>query len=166
MKPVRWIGGGVLAVISFGACGEAGADNADGWAGTVDTLSNGAIRVSNPEQGLWDDGEGWRLVEELRIGSMDGEGPELFGNIIGLEVDPLGRIYVADSQAREIRVFDARGHHVRTFGGRGEEPGECEGKVHWFRTDSGDPWKSSIRRHDGRTGRALRGARTDGGAEW
>ncbi len=90
----------------------------------MDTLANGAVLVSNPERGLWRDGEEWRLEEDLRIGVMDGDGPELFGEIIALRSDALGRIYVADSQASEIRVFDMDGRHVRSFGRTGAGPGE------------------------------------------
>ncbi len=92
----------------------------------MDTLANGAIRVSNPETGVWGDGDGWRLVPELSIGSIAGAGPDLFGEIAAIEVDALGRIYVADRQAAEVRVFDAEGNHVRTFGRRGRGPGEFE----------------------------------------
>ncbi len=92
----------------------------------MDTLANGAILVRNPEAGIWRDGDGWRLVEELRIGSLAGSGPDLFGNIAAIEVDPLGRIYVAESQASEIRVFEPDGRHVRTFGRQGRGPGELE----------------------------------------
>ncbi len=94
------------------------------WAGTVDTLANGTVLVSNPEEGIWDEGEGWQLVEELRIGSADVEGPELFGNVSGLAVDAAGRIYVADGQANEVRVFSPKGEFVRALGRAGGGPGE------------------------------------------
>lgn len=113
-----------LAVLLFAGCGDAGA--AGGWAGTVDTLANGAVLVSNPERGIWGDSSAWRIEEELRIGSAEVEGPDLFGNISAIAVDGLGRIYVAESQAQEIRVFDADGRHVRTIGRKGGGPGEFE----------------------------------------
>lgn len=112
----------VLAVLVLPGCGDAGA--AAGWAGTVDTLANGAVVVSNPERGIWGDSSEWRLQEELRIGEMEIEGPDLFGQISGLAVDDLGRIYVAEGQAQEVRVFDAEGRHVRTIGRKGGGPGE------------------------------------------
>ncbi len=58
---------------------------------------------------------------------MDGDGPDLFGQIIAVRSDRLGRIYVADSQANEIRVFGADGRHVRTIGRKGGGPGELDG---------------------------------------
>lgn len=97
-----------------------------GWAGTMDTLPNGAVLVSNPETGIWGETASWRLVEELRIGSAEAAGPELFGEIADLAIDDYGRIYVLDSQARQIRVFGADGRHMRTFGRRGSGPGEFE----------------------------------------
>lgn len=92
----------------------------------MDTLANGAIRVSNPEMGVWGADGGWTLVPEVSIGSIASDGPDLFGEIAAIEVDGLGRIYVADRQAAEVRVFDADGNHVRTFGRRGRGPGEFE----------------------------------------
>lgn len=105
------------------ACGG-DAQPGGGWAGTVDPLANGAVLVSNPDQGIWRDGEGWQLVEELRIGSAEAEGPELFGRVHDLARDELGRIYVADGQANEIRVFGPGGEFIRTLGREGAGPGE------------------------------------------
>ena len=112
-----------LVLLSM-ACvsGEAG----PAWAGSVDTLPDGRISIRSPEIGSWEQmGDApWRLVEELRIGSIDAEGPDAFGSIAGLDVDARGRIYVLDRQARELRAFDDDGGHVRTMGGEGGGPGE------------------------------------------
>jgi hypothetical protein len=112
------------AAMVLGGCGDS-TRNAH-WAGTVDTLASGVVRVSNPETGIWSDGGGWRLVEELRIGSALEEGPAMFGNIAAIEADDDGRIYVADSQAQEVRVFAPDGAHLFTFGRKGGGPGEFE----------------------------------------
>lgn len=114
------------AALLLTACGSDARPTAGRWAGTIDTLPGGAVRVHSPATGTWKPGEEWKLVEELRIGSAEAEGPELFGAITGLEVDGEGRIYVLESQAKEVRVFDARGAHVRTFGRKGGGPGEFE----------------------------------------
>jgi hypothetical protein len=79
--------------------------------------------------GLWAEGEGWTLVEELRIGSPEGDGPDVFGAVSGLAVTEDGRILVLDNQARELRVFGADGEHLRTVGGDGSGPGEFRGPV-------------------------------------
>ena len=93
---------------------------------TVDTLSDGTVLVSNPLHGLWDANPGtrWRLVESLRIGSATEGGPDAFGNVFSLTLDALDRLWIVDSQASEVRVFDRGGRFVRTIGGRGEGPGE------------------------------------------
>ena len=95
-----------------------------GWRGRVDTLPNGAVRVSNPSQGLWGPGTGWRLLPELQIGDADGPEAVIFAAIAGLAVDYQGRIYVLDRQANELRIFTATGQHVRTVGRTGGGPGE------------------------------------------
>ncbi|MDH4043285.1 MAG: 6-bladed beta-propeller [Gemmatimonadota bacterium] len=82
------------------------------------------IVVTNPATGVWDSASAWRVVEELRIGTLDGLGPDLFGQINALEVDPAGQIYVIEGQAQELRVFDADGRHVRTIGRKGGGPEE------------------------------------------
>jgi sugar lactone lactonase YvrE len=127
------VGIALLAVgtLLLGACGEAASSPSAEV--TIDTLPNGAVHVRSPEAGIWADGERWRLVEEVRIGAMDGTGPDIFGNVTGLEADGEGRIYVADSQASEIRIFGADGAHLRTLGRTGSGPGE-------FRQISGLAW--------------------------
>ncbi len=90
----------------------------------VDTLASGAIQVTSPREGILPPGDRWELEEELRIGTATGEGPELFGQVQGLVADDEGRILVLDSQAREIRIFDADGAHLRTVGRQGGGPGE------------------------------------------
>ncbi len=65
--------------------------------------------------------------EIFRIGRGQGEGPDVFGRIDVLAVDPRGNVYLVDGLANEIRVFGANGEHRRSFGREGEGPGELEG---------------------------------------
>lgn len=124
----RWIAGAALLLLpAAGACRDAAAGAR--FAGSVDTLANGVVHVRNPAQGMWKPGEEWTLVEELRIGSEDGEGPEMFGAVAAVEVDSAGRIYVLERQAMEIRVFDDAGKHVRTMARKGGGPGELNQAV-------------------------------------
>lgn len=104
-------------------CGEGGGN---GWTTVRDTLPGGAVRVVHtpPASGP---GVTWRLEEEVRIGAIEGGGPESFGEVRGIAVDGAGRIAVLDAQAREVRVFGPEGEHLRTFGGQGGGPGELEG---------------------------------------
>lgn len=119
----------VASLLLVAACApgdrEGAADR--GWAGTVDTLPSGALVVRNPEQGMWDSSATWRIREELRIGSADADGPEMFGDVADLAVDSTGRLWVLDGQAEELRLFDADGRYVRTVARKGNGPGELAG---------------------------------------
>jgi hypothetical protein len=67
----------------------------------------------------------WTLSEtQLRIGSLDGAGPEVFGRITDVVELTSGTMVVADDLARELRSFDATGRHLWTAGGQGDGPGE------------------------------------------
>ena len=118
--------GGAATIVAGAVLGLSctGSDARIEWRGTIDTTAGGTIVVSNPAQGLWDSASAWRVVEELRIGTAEGSGPDLFGNVGAIEVDGLGRLWVAETQAQELRVFDREGGHVRTVGRKGGGPGE------------------------------------------
>lgn len=139
-----WLVAGALALAVLG-CGD-NAGTTAGWTGTIDTLPSGTILVRNPgigaEIGDGDDADGatadTRIVEpDLRLGTADGDGPELFGQVRDIEADALGRIYVLDTQAKEIRVFGPDGSHVRNIGRGGAGPGELEEPtgMEWDRRD-------------------------------
>lgn len=87
----------------------------------VDTLPNGRIVISNPDS--ISRGPAPSLVEELRVGSLDDD-CSAFGDVYSLAVDDAGRIYAADAQTNEIRMFSPEGECLRTFGGAGDGPGE------------------------------------------
>ena len=111
----------VLALAVFTACVGEASRSADP---VVDTLSNGSVRVLNREAGGWSRETPWTLVEDLRLGVADGEGPQVFFRIMALAVDRRGSIHVLDGGSGEVRVFDAQGVFLRAVGGRGEGPGE------------------------------------------
>lgn len=144
----------LAALVLSGACGEAPAD--ESWAGSVDTLETGTVVVRSPAEGLWEAGgasghspggdaearsaagepdaddptardRGWRLETVVRIGSVDGSGPEVLAGVADVELDGKGRIFVLERQAREIRVFDRDGTPLRSFGREGQGPGELAG---------------------------------------
>lgn len=119
----RWVTWAVLVPFAFLA--GCGADEEAPEAEiVVDTLPNGAVHVQNPSTGLWGEDEGWSLVEEVRIGALEGDPAEMFQQVSMLAPDSRGWIHVLDRQAHEIRIFDENGEHVRTLGGPGEGPGE------------------------------------------
>jgi hypothetical protein len=122
------------------ACGEAGGkgpppDTLDATprativdslprAAKADTLREPGIAMRNRDNGTWGGGQPWQLVEEVRIGGVDGDGPQILSQVVGLDVDALGRIYLLDRHAQAVHLFDARGGHVRTIGRGGGGPGE------------------------------------------
>jgi hypothetical protein len=127
-----------LLLLAAVVVGCAYSDGQQRWDGSVETLPGGVVRITNGEQGLWRAGEEWRLVPELNIGRLDGEGADVFNSISGLVVDGDGRIYVLDRQASELRIFDATGAHVRTVGRSGEGPGEYSAAngLEWLAPDT------------------------------
>lgn len=120
MNPIRLIPPVVL-VLAVTACASTSAEST--WSGTVDTLATGTIVVHNPPI---DESEAGPITvtEELRIGSLDSDGPDMFGQLYDIEVDEDGNIYLLEAQAEEIRVFNPTGEHVRTIGRSGAGPGE------------------------------------------
>lgn len=137
------------AVLLFGLLGATllmlvgcGGDAGDGarFAGSIDTLPSGRIVVMNPETGMWAEGDSWEVVEELRVGSLDGTGPEVFGSISTIEVDGEGRFFAFERQAQELRVFNVDGSHVRTIGRKGGGPGEFEQVIGMDWAPDGNLW--------------------------
>jgi hypothetical protein len=64
------------------------------------------------------------LVEEIRIGSLDGRDEEMFGVVSRLAPDGRGGVYVFDGRAPALRHYDATGEYTTTFGAEGSGPGE------------------------------------------
>jgi DNA-binding beta-propeller fold protein YncE len=93
------------------------------------TLSGGGRHVRNPDNPNWEPGAEWQVIDDLRIGQREGDGPDVFGDIVDLAVDGAGRIYVLDRFAKEIRVFDAQGAYVQRIGGEGSGPGEFRAPI-------------------------------------
>lgn len=63
-------------------------------------------------------------IPSVSIGGADASGPTQFFRIQGVYVDVDERLWVADGQSGELRIFAADGTHWKTTGGRGEGPGE------------------------------------------
>jgi hypothetical protein len=76
--------------------------------------------------GMWDSATAWRIGEESRIGSTDGEGATSFSRIADIAVDPRGRFYLLEGETQDIRMFDSTGRYVRTVGRKGHGPGEFD----------------------------------------
>lgn len=125
-----------VAMTALGGCSER--DAARSWQGRVDTLASGTVVVSNPQDGLWGEGEAWRFVEQGRVGDLSMEEPEVFAGVSDLLLDPAGRIYLLDRQSRRVQVFGPDGAYVRTIGREGEGPGELADPIGLAWLPSGD----------------------------
>jgi len=101
-------------------------DASKDWQGTIRD-SAGVTIVSNPSVGMWPPGEEWTVVEEVRIGVVDGDSNYVFGDVGGVTVDSHGRIFVLDVQAQHVKVFSPEGEFEQVIGGPGEGPGELAG---------------------------------------
>jgi len=90
----------------------------------MDTLPTGRVVVTNPAAGIWDSTTRWQVIEEVRIGAEEGDGPEVFGQLGAMATDLSGRLWVMESKEQVLKVFDTDGRFVRTIGRRGGGPGE------------------------------------------
>jgi hypothetical protein len=112
----------VLTILGCAAVSACGGGDASGGAAVVrDTLPNGAERLSYAALPA---PAGEPAAIELSIGAMEGEAHEIFGDVRSIEADAQGNIYVFDTQATEVRVFDPEGQYLRTLTRKGGGPGE------------------------------------------
>lgn len=109
---------GLLLVVPLVACG-----GGNGSSGAVRDSAGVAI-IENSGPGTWGGSGAWQFEEALRIGTSAGDPEYQFGQVVGLDVDDAGNIYVLDQMAQEVRVYDAQGKYVRTVGRPGNGPGE------------------------------------------
>lgn len=73
----------------------------------------------------------------LSLGGPEDSGPTQFFRVQGVHVDPKGRLWVADGQSSELRIFESDGTHWKTRGGRGQGPGEFR-RIRLIGSYSGD----------------------------
>lgn len=107
----------------------------------------------------WADAPQIEAAVDFAIGS-DEPGPYLFSQIYGLALDTAGRIYLAEAQANEVRVFGPTGVHLYSIGRTGSGPGELkrpcclafdpDGRL-WVQrtTAAGEPARADIYDPDG-----------------
>ena len=96
------------AVAVFAGCGEADVPEASG-------APNGEPAASALPVGL---------VEELRIGGIDGDVEYTFGSVSAVAPAPDGSVYVADRQGPVVRRYGSDGRHIVDVGSDGQGPGE------------------------------------------
>lgn len=114
---------GVLAVLTLlaGGCGGGG-DASPPWAGAVDTLPDGAVRVHSPDAPVWPEGAGPRLVEVLRVGA----GEPAFGQVPDIAPTEDGGVWILDGEARQVVRVDAAGREERRIGRGGDAENEFQ----------------------------------------
>ena len=71
-------------------------------------------------------GDTAHLVEEVRIGALEGSEELTFGQVSLVAPGRGGGVDVFDNQAIALRRFDSAGKFVKQIGGRGQGPGEYE----------------------------------------
>lgn len=110
----------VLMLPAAGATGSPLLQGMSKRAEIPSVIRQDTVVVRAPAQGQW--GEKVRLVEDLRIGVLEGEPAYLFGNVSDLAVGRDRSLYVLDGTG--IRQYDRQGRFVRRIGGQGQGPGE------------------------------------------
>ena len=112
-------------LLALGACGADSDASSPPAAVEVDTLG-GIVHVTFSGPGAWATGSPWRVdtARAVTIGAIEGPEASVFGQVAGVVVGRDGRIYVADAQAKEVRIFSAGGEFLSRFGRDGEGPGE------------------------------------------
>ena len=93
------------------------------WEGSI-VDSAGVTIVTNTDMPLWSEGEQWTLVEELRIGSIEGDPDFQFGQVGWIAVGRDKSVYVLDTQAQDVKHYSSDGAFLGRFGGPGGGPGE------------------------------------------
>ena len=92
--------------------------------GTVDrggTLAQEVIRLPADDRWLAADFE-----QVFRVGEIDGEEWEEFGEVVSLAFDRAGNLHILDRMRSRVLVVDVHGGRVREYGRAGEGPGEFE----------------------------------------
>jgi len=119
-----------------GACSGTESGSSDA---TV-TDSAGVRIVTSSGSGSWTEEERWTLEEVFRVGGFEAEENARFGSVLAVDVDDAGRVYAADQQAREVRVFEADGSFVGVVGSPGEGPGEIGPMLMGVYERDGEVW--------------------------
>ena len=114
----------VAACAAAPAC-SADAAPGDGWQADREVRGDTTI-VTTTSGSVWSEAS---LVEELRIGTLDGAEEYIFGGILALTPDGGGGVYAFDGQVPALRHYDSTGAYVGTIGGKGAGPGEYQDAV-------------------------------------
>ncbi len=110
----------ISALITLVSCKQQKAE----WKGTI-AEEDGVTVVKNPKEPMYGE-DVFSLEEELTIGGENKDREPLFIDITYVKVDYEDNIYVLDSRACQIKVFDKNGKYIRKIGRKGQGPGEMQ----------------------------------------
>ena len=114
----------ILCAIAATACGGEGrSGDAASWQAVVDTVAD-TITVRTVAGSVW--GDTTTLVEEVRIGTLEGADEYIIGDPRSIAVGEGGTIYVLDRQVPVVRAYSPDGTHLFDAGREGGGPGEYE----------------------------------------
>jgi 6-bladed beta-propeller len=108
-----------VAVLLMIACGDATTARMSDV--TIDTLG-GVVYVHNPLPATIDTVQS--IARIGRAGGLAEPEPDEFGRVTSATLDAANALFVADAQARQVRVFTSTGAFVEAFGRSGAGPGE------------------------------------------
>lgn len=118
--PVTYAMGRIVLLVSvLAAWGRADQTKSSGM--QVDTIGD-TIVIKALGSGPW--GDRATLVEELRIGQLDGAKEYVFGNVLNVIANDQGTIYVLDRQTHTVRRYSPDGEYLGSIGRKGSGPGE------------------------------------------
>ena len=113
----------LAAAMAIAAACASGDDEPD--APVVERTTVGDTTIVRTVSGsVW--GDTARLVEEIRIGALEGPEEVTFGRVGQIVPAPDGGVDIFDSQAIAMRRYDSTGTFVKKIGARGQGPGEYE----------------------------------------
>lgn len=112
---------GLLIGMTAATIMVAGCEGDSGSTATV--VDSAGVRITTSPDG----GATYGVVSEeplVSLGGPDAVGVTQFFQVQGIRIDPRNRLWVADGQSGELRIFDLEGRHQATRGGTGDGPGE------------------------------------------
>jgi hypothetical protein len=92
------------------------------WEGSIEVV-DGVTIIKNPMEPLYGE-EAFIIEEELSIGEAKGREEYIFQGIRAVAVSDNGDMYVVDSKAQHVKVYNNQGEFLRTIGRPGQGPGE------------------------------------------
>jgi hypothetical protein len=97
------------------------------WKGTIEE-EYGVRVVKNPKSPIHDDPL-FSLKQDLALGEEERKSAQMFYLLTDMDADSGGNIYVLDSEAVNIKVYDQKGRFLKAFSRKGPGPGELSNPV-------------------------------------